>query len=148
MTETQTLLLIYGLGVIGTIGFIEWIKELIKAIAIKNPIGLLASILSLSFSCIIGLTAKLILFSDFHWLMVFPLIIGALSPIQLGYQIIIQGVPALLDSAFAAVSSFMSSAVAQSANKISLNNDDEDITARLPVDYTVEDNIDANSEEK
>lgn len=147
MTELQTLILIYSLGVIGTIGFIEWLKELIKSVATKNSIGLLASILSLLFSCIIGLTAKLILFFDYHWLMVVPLIIGALSPIQLGYQIIIQGVPALLDSAFAAVSSFMSSAVAQSANKISLNNDDEDITARLPVDYTVEDNIDANSTE-
>lgn len=147
MTETQTLLLIYGLGVVGTIGFIEWVKELIKAIATKNAIGLLASILSLVFSCIIGLTAKLILFFNFHWLMVFPLIIGALSPIQLGYQIIIQGVPSLIDSAFAAASSFMSSAVAQSAAKITQSSDDEVSMPRLPVDYDLEDNTNDNNSE-
>lgn len=115
MAELEQLLLVYGLGTIGTIGFIEWFKELLKAIATKNKVGLLASILSLIFSCVIGISVKLTFFVNAHLALLVPLILGALSPIQLGYQIVIQGVPAVLDAMFKSLSSFMTSAISQAA---------------------------------
>ncbi len=118
MSELEQLLLVYGLGTIGTIGFIEWFKELLKAIATKNKVGLLASILSLIFSCVIGIAVKLTFFANAHMALLAPLILGALSPIQLGYQIVIQGVPAVLDTMFKSLSSFMSAAVKETAGTV------------------------------
>lgn len=87
MADLSTLVVLCS---IGTIGVIQWVKELVKSIEEKNYDHLYQTILSLILSIISGLCIWKIKYSTETYYMAFPLALGVLSVVQLGYDNIIK----------------------------------------------------------
>lgn len=87
MTDLSTLVVLCS---VGTIGVIQWTKELVQAIAKKNYDHLYQVILSLILSTVSGYFIWKIKYPNEAYYMVFPLALGVLSVVQLGYDNIIK----------------------------------------------------------
>lgn len=86
----MSLSVLFVLCSIGVIGVIQWIKELVESISTKNYSTLYKVILSLVLSVVSGFIIWKIKFPTDTYLVVFPLTLGVLSIVQLGYDNIIK----------------------------------------------------------
>ena len=87
MTDLSTLVVLCS---IGTIGVIQWTKELVGSIKNKNYEHLYQVLLSLILSTVSGYFIWKIKYASETYYMVFPLALGVLSVVQLGYDNIIK----------------------------------------------------------
>lgn len=87
MTDLSTLVVLCS---VGTIGVIQWTKELVQSVSTKNFDHLYQVLLSLFLSIVSGLVIWKIKYSTETYYMVFPLTLGVLSVVQLGYDNIIK----------------------------------------------------------
>ena len=87
MTDLSTLVVLCS---IGTIGVIQWTKELVQAFTKKNYDHLYQVVLSLLLSTVSGFFIWKIKYSTETYYMIFPLALGVLSVVQLGYENIIK----------------------------------------------------------
>lgn len=87
MTDLSTLVVLCS---IGTIGVIQWVKEFVQSFTQKRYDHLYQVLLSLLLSIISGFFIWKIKYSTETYYMVFPLALGVLSVVQLGYDNIIK----------------------------------------------------------
>lgn len=87
MTDLSTLVVLCS---VGTIGVIQWTKELVKSLLDKEYNHLYQVILSLVLSCVSGFFIWKIKYPAETYHIIFPLALGVLSVVQLGYDNIIK----------------------------------------------------------
>lgn len=87
MPELFTLIVLCSIGIIG---IIQWVKELIKSIRNNNKSSLFNIIMSFVLSLVSGFLIWKIKYNTLSFYMMFPLALGVLSVVQLGYDNIIK----------------------------------------------------------